>query len=81
MIGIDQLKTHRLYEYKDKTVMVLGVGITEKNVKVVIYKNGMEEEMYPCITTVLEFCNHANLIKNKKELESVNIIEDGIKIV
>lgn len=70
-MGTDELKVHRLYEYKNMVVMVLGKGISEKNIDLVIYRDGMQDANLPIITTLLEFCNHAKPILSIKEIKRI----------
>lgn len=74
MIGTDEVKPQRVYDYKDKVVVVLGVTLTEKNnSKAIIYKNCLQDSDYSYVINLLEFCNHATLITNFEEIKKLEL--------
>lgn len=74
MIGDDQLIPQRLYGYKNNTVViVLGIAEAEKNkIKIIIYKDCLNPTDYAQVVNTTEFCNHATLINNQKEIEAID---------
>ena len=81
MIGTDEIKPQRVYDYKDKVVVVLGITLTEKNSsKAVIYKDCLYDTDYSYVINLLEFCNHATLITNFAEIKATELEKSQVKL-
>ena len=79
--GTDQIKPQRVYDYKDKVVVVLGVTLTEKgNSKAIIYKDCLKDSDYSYVINLLEFCNHATLITNFEEIKAIELEKSQVKL-
>lgn len=72
MIGADQIKPQRAYEYKGEVVVILGICLIEKTkARAIIYKGCINVPDYPMVVNELEFANHATIINNAKEIEAI----------
>jgi hypothetical protein len=63
MIGTNELKASRLYEYDDNLVFVIGFGVTPSTKKIVIFRvHGSDNTELPKVVPEEMFINKANNI-------------------
>lgn len=72
MIGTDEVKPQRAYEYKGQVVIIYAIAEIEKNKSLaIVYKPCINVPNYPIVVNQLEFCNHATLINSADEITAI----------
>lgn len=83
MIGTNELKASRLYEYDDNLIFVIGFGITPSNKKIVIYRvHGSDNTELPKVVPEDMFINKANnILVSGSGFDKTILVQKGIKPV